>query len=449
MKFLIKTYGCQMNERDSESVAALLLAHGHEAASLETEADVIIVNTCSVRAKAEHKALGKLGLLVAGKREFPGRRVGVMGCMAQRMKEAAFRKVPGLDFAVGTHRLANVPGILERVMKNGGPVLDAGEGEEQWEALAGHVATGSGVSRFVNILFGCSRRCSYCVVPAVRGEEWSRPAAAVMAEVKRLADSGVREITLLGQSVMSYGRAQAVWADGPVSRRGFQEPFARLLEAVNDVEGIRRIRFTSGHPSGCTDELARAMKELPAVCEHLHLPLQSGSDRILGLMRRGYAADDYRRAVERLRAAVPGMAFTTDIIVGFPTETADDFEKTRQLMEEIRFDNAFVFKYSPRPGTPAAEWSDDVPADEKARRNQVLLADLDRRAMVRHQALIGREVEVLVEGTSLRNESRWAGKTRTNMTAVFEPVDGLAPGALVRIRLTRATPQTFYGDIIL
>jgi len=448
MKFLIKTYGCQMNERDAEAAAALLLAHGHERAAGEADADLIIVNTCSVRDKAENKALGKLHLMASSKRERPGRLVGVMGCMVQRMKETVFQKVPGLDFAVGTHQLASLPQVLDRVRQTHAPVLEAGESGPERDALTGHVVAAPGVSSFVNILLGCNRRCAYCVVPLVRGSEWSRPAAEIVDEVKQLAASGIREVTLLGQSVMAYGQLQPVWPDHYVSPRGFREPLTRLLEAVNDVEGIRRIRFTSGHPSGCTAELARAMADLPAVCEHLHLPLQSGSDRILGLMKRGYTADDYRRAAARLRAAMPDMAFTTDIIVGFPTETEEDFEKTRQLMEEIQFDNSFIFKYSPRPGTPAAAWTDDVSADEKARRNQVLLVDQDRHGMARNSRQIGRDVDVLVEGVSLRSQSRWAGRTRANMTIVFQPKTDVNPGALVRIRVTRVMPQTLYGDVL-
>lgn len=448
MKFLIKTYGCQMNERDSEAAAALLLAHGHERAAGEADADLIIVNTCSVRDKAENKALGKLHLMAASKRERPGRLVGVMGCMVQRMKETVFRKVPGLDFAVGTHRLANLPQVLDRVRQTNTPVLEADDSRQEGEAPAGHIVEGAGVSRFVNILLGCNRRCAYCVVPFVRGSEWSRPASEVVEEVRQLAAAGIREVTLLGQSVMAYGQVQAVWPDGHRSPLGFREPLARLLEAVCGVEGIRRVRFTSGHPSGCTAELARAIAELPAVCEHLHLPLQSGSDRILERMNRGYTSDDYRRAVERLRAAAPDMAFTTDIIVGFPTETEEDFQATRRLMEEIQFDNSFIFKYSPRPGTPAAGWTDDVPDGEKARRNQVLLVDQDRHGLARNSRQIGRDVEVLVEGVSLRSQSRWAGRTRANMTMVFEPKAGINPGSLVSVRVTRVMPQTLYGDVL-
>jgi tRNA-2-methylthio-N6-dimethylallyladenosine synthase len=356
--------------------------------------------------------------------------------------------VPGLDFAVGTHQLATLPQVLDRVRQTNAPVLEADENGPERDASAAHVLEAPGVSRFVTILLGCNRQCAYCVVPVVRGSEWSRPAAEVVEEVKRLAAAGIGEVTLLGQSVMAYGQIQPVWPDGVVSPRGFREPLARLLEAVNGVEGIRRIRFTSGHPSGCTAELARAMGELPAVCEHLHLPLQSGSDRILGLMNRGYTADDYRRAVERLRTAVPDMAFTTDIIVGFPTETPEDFEKTRQLMEEIQFDNAFIFKYSPRPGTSAATRTDDVPADEKARRNQVLLVDQDRHGMARNSRLIGQDVDVLAEGVSLRGPSRWAGRTRANMTTVFQPKVGMSSGSLISVRITRAMPQTLYGDVL-
>jgi tRNA-2-methylthio-N6-dimethylallyladenosine synthase len=447
MKFLIKTYGCQMNERDTETAAALLLAQGHTPAAGEADADLILINTCSVRDKAENKALGKLRLMAATKRERPGRRVGAMGCMVQRMKESLFEKVPGLDFAVGTHRLANLPRVLDRVTETNAPVLEAGDGGPERAVPAGHVVETPAVSSFVNILLGCNRRCAYCVVPLVRGNEWSRPAPEIVEEVRQLAAAGIREVTLLGQSVMAYGQIQPVWPDNHRSPLGFREPLARLLEAVSGVEGIRRVRVTSGHPSGCTAELARVMAELPAVCGHLHLPLQSGSDRILGLMNRGYASDDYRRAVERLRAAVPDMAFTTDIIVGFPTESAEDFERTRRLMEEIQFDNSFIFKYSPRPGTPAAAWTDDVPAGEKARRNRILLVDQDRHGLARNSRQIGRDVEVLVEGESLRSRSRWAGRTRANMTVVFPPKAGMNPGSLVRVRITRAMPQTLYGDV--
>jgi tRNA-2-methylthio-N6-dimethylallyladenosine synthase len=445
MKFLIRTYGCQMNVRDSESVAALLLQHGCTQAPDEESADLILVNSCSVRGKAEAKALGKLGLLVAGKRDFPGRIVGATGCMVQRLQQRLFAKVPGLDFAVGTQRLNALPEILERVVAGRGPVLDVAESEQQGDGLAGHV--NAGATAFVNILFGCDRFCTYCIVPHVRGRERSREGADVLEEVRRLAAAGVREVTLLGQSVMSYGRRNAVWPEGHISPRGFLEPLPRLLEAVAAVEGIQRVRFTSGHPLGCSDELARAMGEIPAVCEHLHLPLQSGSDRILGLMRRGYTAAEYLAAVQRLRAAVPSLALTTDLIVGFPTETEEECAETARLCEEIGFDNAFIFKYSPRPGTAAAEWDDDVATDAKIERNKRLLAEQDDRALRINAGLVGSSLEVLVEGESLREATRWSGRTRTNKIVIFAPPQGVKPGDLVAIRIERARAQALYGAV--
>ena len=441
----IKTYGCQMNERDSEAIGALLTRHGYRLTPVEAEADVILVNTCSVRGKAEEKALGKLRLVAAGKTERPGLVVGAVGCMVQRMAVEILKKVRGLDFAVGTHRLSTLPAVIEAACGGHGPVVDVGDEEPELESLSGHA--GGSLSAFVNILLGCDRHCAYCIVPTVRGREWSRPADNVMEEVRALAGQGCREITLLGQSVNSYGRKDPVWPGGYHSPAGFVEPLPRLLEAVSAVPGIRRIRFTSGHPSGCTVELARAMAEVPGVCDHLHLPVQSGSDAVLKRMRRGYTAEDYLAAVRRLRAAVPGLVLTTDVIVGFPGETAEDFEATRRLMEEVRFANAFIFKYSPREGTPAAEWEDDVPAGEKLRRNHILLEDQDRIGTGINQAYVGRVVKVLVEGPSLRNKARWAGRSSTNMIVIFEPRESVQGGDIVDVLVERVGPQTLYGMV--
>lgn len=444
-RVFIKTYGCQMNERDSESIGALLVRAGYELVSDEAGADIVIVNTCSVREKAEDKAIGKLGLL-ASDRGRRGRIVGAVGCMVQRLGEDTAARVRGLDFAIGPHRLATLPSVIEAVRAGRGPIIDARPPEEgEREALSGHL--GQSRSAFVNILLGCDRYCTYCIVPYVRGHEWSRSGASVLREVRGLAEQGVCEVTLLGQSVMSYGRAQGVWPADHVSERGYGEPLPRLLEAVAAVPGIRRIRFTSGHPSGCTAELARAMAEVPGVCDHLHLPVQSGSDRVLARMRRGYTAAGYLEAVARLRERVPTLALTTDVIVGFPGETGEDFEQTRALMEAARFDNAFIFKYSPREGTPAAGWTDDVPATEKLHRNHVLLRDQDRRGLELNRATVGRTVEVLTEGPSLRNAARWSGRSTTNKIVIFEPRAGLKAGDIVRVHIERAAAQTLYGSL--
>lgn len=446
MRFHIRTYGCQMNVRDSQSVAVMLERHGLERAEAESDADLIIVNTCSVRGKAEDKAIGKLGLLCARKRQHPELLVGVMGCMAQRMGKSVFKKVPALDFAVGTRRFARIPAIVDLVRGGQAPVLDVDQEDENFEALSGH--DDGELTAFVNVLFGCDRRCAYCIVPDVRGREWSRPGRNVVDEVRSLAANGVKEVMLLGQSVMRYGLRNSVWPDGSRSARGFSEPFVRLLEEVCAVDGIKRVRFTSSHPSGCTPELAEAMRSLPELCPHLHLPMQSGSDRILNEMRRGYTSAGYREAVMRLREAVPDLSLTTDIIVGFPSETEAEFEETRTIMEAIGFDNSFIFKYSPRPGTPAAEWPDDVSDAEKMRRNKILLDDQQARGTRINEKLVGQQVEVLVEGPSLRNSERWHGRSGSNKIVVFDPVEGMQVGDLVMVEIDRAMPQTIYGRVV-
>lgn len=463
LKVHIKTYGCQMNERDSEMVAVLLERRGYILTERESQADVIILNTCSVRAKAEDKAIGKLRLMIARKAR-PDLIIGAVGCMVQRMQDEILRQAPGLDFAVGTHALARVPAILDAV-RAGLPADSSGVALAQTEALAqtgrrsildfapadapydGHTHASGETSAFVNILFGCERRCAYCVVPEVRGEEWSRPAGDIIAEVRSLVARSVKEVTLLGQSIMAYGRRTKVWEAAVCSPRGFTEPLPRLLEALNDIPGLLRLRFTSGHPCGCTAELARAFAELPAVCEHLHLPLQSAADRILQRMNRGYTAEDYRAAVRRLQKAAPRIVLSTDVIVGFPTETPEEFDLTRAFLEEIGFDNVYIFKYNPRPGTPAAQWSDDVSEQEKLRRNHALLEDQGRRSQAFHRTFIGRDCEVLVEGPSLRNKARWSGRTRQNILAVFEAAPLLKAGDLVMVRVAQATAQALYGNV--
>ena len=445
MKVFIRTYGCQMNARDSDAVAARLQQHGYLLAASEEDADIVIVNTCSVRSKAEDKAIGKLRLLTTPRRRRPGQLVGVMGCMVQHLQERLMDQVHGLDFAVGTQQLHRMPEILACVQAGEGPIVVTEEGQVDTGLLAGHSVNAP--VGFVNILFGCNRRCTYCIVPRVRGEEWSRPAAEVLDEVRSLAAAGAKDVTLLGQSVMSYGRANPVWPDHCASPLGFREPLARLLEAAGAVPGIERLRFTSGHPSGCTPELVRAMQMVPTVCEHLHLPLQSGSDRILARMRRGYTSDEYRQAVRRLRAAVPDLALTTDIIVGFPSETVEEFEQTRTFMSEMEFDNSFIFKYSPRPDTPAAEWPDDVPAEEKLRRNHVLLEEQNVRGVALNRRVLGQAVEVLAEGPSARNPARWSGRTRTNKIVLFDAQESVTPGQFVTLCVRRCLPQTLYGEL--
>jgi tRNA-2-methylthio-N6-dimethylallyladenosine synthase len=441
MKFLIHTYGCQMNVRDSEAVEALLTAAGHEKVSVESDAELVIVNSCTVRQKAEEKAVGKTGHLCS-----TGKVVGLMGCAVKRLGEDVFKRLPKLAFAVGPRALGMIPSI---VSEGRFPRIELGEGG-LGDALAAH--SGCGFQAFVTILVGCDNRCSYCIVPDVRGHEYSRPAREVIAEVRALAARGVKEVCLLGQSVLRYGVRNPAWDDSDApSPGGYSEAFPRLLEALAAVPGIERIRFTSAHPKGCTRELLRAYSEFPQICRHLHLPVQSGSDRILAEMGRRYTRGEYLAAVSALRRFDPEFAVTTDVIVGYPGESEDDFNATRSLMEEAGFDNAFIFKYSPRPGTRSAALEDDVPKAEKERRDQVLLADQEARGLRRNSALVGTVREVLVEGPSKRNKARMSGRDSGNRIVVWDIEHGgaAAVGSIVRVLITEAHAQILIGKRVV
>ena len=434
MRFLIHTYGCQMNVRDSEAVEALLIESGHEKASSEDEAELVIVNSCTVRQKAEEKAIGKAGNLIAA-----GKITGMMGCAVKRLGADLFKKLPKLAFAVAPGELLKIPYI------KGGDPLSAHTITSPH--LSSPLLTSSSFphfSSFVTVMTGCDNCCSYCIVPKVRGHEYSRPAEDIVREVECLAERGVKEVMLLGQSVLRY--------------RGFPQ----LLRRIQEIDGIERIRFTSAHPGGCTDELIAAYRDCPKVCRHLHLPVQSGSDRILKEMGRRYTRAEYLEAVAKLRAFDPEFAVTTDVIVGYPGETEEDFEATRTLMDEAGFDNAFIFKYSPRPGTRSAALPDDVATAEKERRDQVLLADQERRGQERNNRLLGTVREVMVEGPSKRNKARWSGRDSGNRIVVWDVPNGEAisrslhgsgqesassiPGDLVKLRITEAHPQILIGE---
>ena len=485
MKFFIHTYGCQMNVRDSEAVCALLEAAGHAQVETEAEAELVVVNSCTVRDMAERKAVGKCGNLIAVKegrgkstecRNGNVKMVGLMGCAVKRLGAEVFQSLPGLDFAVGPRRFGMIPKIVADIQARRAAgekrirVLEMPDDDEVPNGLDAHPeAAGGSTGRapfqsFVTILLGCDNRCSYCIVPDVRGHEYSRPAREIVAEVRCLAERGVKEVCLLGQSVLRYGRRNKAWFDteadflqsgrADVGRKldapspgGYTEPFPRLLEALSAIPGLLRIRFTSAHPKGCTDELVRAYREFPQVCRHLHLPVQSGSDRVLGEMGRHYTRAEYLAATRKLHDFDPEFSLTTDIIVGYPGETAEDFEETRTLMEEAGFDNAFVFKYSPRPGTRSAALPDDVPTEEKERRDQVLLADQQIRGLARNAKLVGTVREVLVEGPSLRNAARWSGRDSGNRIVVFEPARPIAAGDLVQVKIREAHPQILIGEL--
>ena len=446
MKVYIKTYGCQMNERDSESAAAMLAEAGHRIVHAENEADLIILNTCSVREQAELKAIGKLGILSRLKRERPWMFFGIMGCMAQSRGEELLDKIPHLDFVIGTDNIHLLPETVaelehgQRKMRHDlrmgadTPGIDAHRPEENEKPF----------SAFVSISRGCNRYCSYCIVPYVRGPERSRDMESIVSEVKMLAGQGVREVMLLGQNVASYGFDRRPPSEMPddVSR------FAELLTRINDLDGIRRIRFTSPHPAYFNRKLIETVCALPKVCKSMHLPLQSGSDTVLKRMNRPYTAAHYRSIVSHLREQTPEMTFSTDIIVGFPGETEADFEATRQMMLEVRYDNAYIFKYSPRKGTVSAKlYPDDVPQEEKERRNQILLSELEKINTENNQALIGREFELLAEGPSKRNPARWMGRTDTFKQVIFSAPEGLKAGDFVNARIVRATAMSLYGEI--
>ena len=420
-----------MNVRDSEAVEALLEAAGHVKASGEDDADVVIINSCTVRQKAEEKAVGKAGYLCS-----TGKVVGLMGCAVKRMGGDVFKRLPKLSFAVGPRCF----GLIPKILADGRyPRLEIGENEIP-DGLDAHpvtrrAGTFAAVQSYVTVMIGCDNRCSYCIVPDVRGHEWCRPADEIVAEVKCLADRGVREVCLLGQSVLRYRGA-----DGA--------SFPSLLRRLQDIDGLARIRFTSAHPNGCTDELLAAYRDCPKVCRHIHLPVQSGSDRILADMGRRYTRAQYLAAVSKLRDFDPEIAVTTDVIVGYPGETEDDFEATRTLLDEAGVDNAFIFKYSPRPGTRAAALSDDVTQAEKERRDQVLLADQERRGLLRNERLVGTVREVMVEGPSKRNKARLAGRDSGNRIVVWDCADTTTcpVGSLARLRIIEAHPQILVGE---
>jgi len=442
MRIYIKTYGCQMNERDSEAALALLASCGHSAAQGEFDADVIILNTCSVRDQSERKAVGKLGLLKRLKRERPSLLLGVMGCMAQSLGDKLLETIPHLDFVIGTDQIHSLPEVIDELAATRKPLSKTAPDDALAKMDAHRVSSDNTFSEFISIMRGCNRFCSYCIVPFVRGRERSRDKGEIVEEAKRLAAAGIKEIMLLGQNVAAYG------LDGthpPI--KDDVSPFAELLEELNGIDGIRRIRFTSPHPAFFNSRLVEALGRLDKLCDCLHLPLQSGSDKILKLMNRPYSAAQYLELTERIKARVPTMIFSTDVIVGFPGETEEDFEATRALMEKVSFDNAFIFKYSPRRGTNAAKLGDDVPQEAKERRNHILLEDLDSRVEQRNMELVGKTFEILVEGPSKRNPKRWAGRTTGNKLVVFDPPPGTKPGDFFTATIASSTSMTLFGEL--
>ena len=421
-KFFIKTYGCQMNERDSEQVAHSLIARGYERAARETEADVVLLNTCSVRDMAEQKALGKMGMLGQIAKRRPEVVFGFLGCMAQAQGDALLAGLPHVDLVVGTQKFHRVADYVEELLEKKRErrmddprfsICDTGEETGSEETIRDHELKGRQATAFVSIMQGCNMHCTFCIVPRTRGAERSRSIEEIVREVRELVARGVKEVTLLGQIVNLFGRHEMAKVNG-------KSPFVQLLEAVHEIDGLERLRFTSPHPIGFRDDLIQALAELPKLAEHVHLPLQSGSDRILKAMHRPYTAAKYRGLVDRIRQARHEIAITTDVIVGFPGESEEDYGQTRELVEEIQFDNAFIFRYSTRRDTPAATMAGQIDEKLKEQRNQDLLGVVDASARRAHERLVGRNVEILCEGPSRTNAARLMGRTRTNKIVVFE-----------------------------
>jgi len=442
-RVFIKTYGCQMNERDSEAVAAQLVAKGYTLASSEETADVVLLNTCSVRDLAEQKALNKMkALAVAAGKERRGPVLGFMGCMAQSRGQKLIDELPDVDLVLGTQKFHRAAEYLDEILSGAREkIVDVAEEKDSEATIREHLLNGSAkksVSAFVSIMQGCNQYCTFCIVPYTRGEERSRTIPGIVAECAELVSRGVKEITLLGQIVTSYGKREIPARDG-------KSAFVQLLEAVQEIDGLERIRFTSPHPKGYGDDLVDAYARLPKLCESAHLPVQSGSDRILKLMHRGYTRERYLGIVRKLRAARPGMGVTTDFIVGFPSETEKDFEETLSLAREVEFDQAYVFKYSPRRDTPAAEMPEQVPQRVREERNQILLQTINEIAARNYKSYVGRQAQILVEGPSKRNPARMTGRTRCNKIVVFDGGERHR-GRLLDVQITRAGSFTLYGD---
>ena len=450
-RFWLRTYGCQMNVHDSEKVANLLCHHGYTAADDPGDADLLIVNTCSIRDKAAHRLYSDLGKLRAWKADHPGRVLGVGGCVAQQEGDALLRRFTQVDFVFGTHNLRWVPTMAEAATQGERLArLEESGSPERFDFPERHpdFASARPGRAYVTVMEGCDLFCSFCIVPRTRGREISRSADAIMAEAEALAAGGTREITLLGQTVNAYGRQGLRKARRDGNGSGTL-PFAALLRRLAAIPGLARIRYTSPHPVFYDDDLIRAHGELSALCPHIHLPVQSGSDAVLARMRRRHGVGGYLRLVARLRAARPDLALTTDLIVGFPGETTAEFRDTLALLREVRFVDSFSFKYSPRPGTAAAIDPDVVPEPVAQARLEELQALQRELTLAAHRARIGEIAEILVEGPSRRGGKQRAGRDPYHRIVNFAAPAGAGPvpGALVPVQIVEATPHSLIGEV--
>ena len=434
LKLHLITYGCQMNEYDSERVAGLLKHARYELTESPEAADLILLNTCSIRERAEEKVFSQLGSLRRLKSANPDLLIGVMGCMAQLQSGGIQERAPFVDLVFGSPAIARVGELVARARAERRPVIETGEGP-----LVKIAPPPDGTRRlkaFVTIMEGCEKHCTFCVVPTTRGRERSHPPESVLEEIRGLAARGCREVTLLGQTVNAYGRDLAPPTD-----------LADLLARVNAIAGIERIRFTTSNPYNLNRRLMRAIREVPKVVEYLHLPLQSGSDRILERMNRGYTRARYLELIAEIEETVPDIALSTDLIVGFPGETDEDFQQTVDLVERLRYDNVFAFRYSRRPGTPAAEMPDQVPDAIKASRNTRILTVATRVAAERSRALEGRVLPILADGLSRKNAREATGRTRCNRVVNFDPEGQDLFGEVVPVLITQALPHSLRGAL--
>jgi len=446
----VETYGCQMNVHESEIITGLLEELGYERAEVPEEADLILLNTCCVRETAEERVLGRLAQLQRLKRRRPGLILIIAGCLSQQpgAAERIRRRAAQTDIIMGTHNLYRLPELIHEVVRRRGegdtePLVEVLEDEPGRVREGLPVRREKGVRAWVTIMYGCDNFCSYCIVPYVRGRERSRLPEDILREIAGLAEEGFREVYLLGQNVNSYGRDLE---PGP------GRSFAELLREVNKIEGLARIRYTTSHPRNFTDDIIEAVAESDKVCENFHLPAQSGSTRILGLMNRRYTREDYLALIGRIRRRVPGAAFTADLIVGYPGETEEDFEETLSLVREVPFDSSFDFAYSPRTGTPAAKAADQVPPEVKKRRLHRLIEVQNEVSLAQNRRLLGAEVEILVEGEAEKNPHLAAGRTRTNKLVTFAPPEGAGPadlvGRLVTVRVSEAHTWSLEGRML-
>ena len=438
MKIFIQTYGCQINEYDSARIADAMAQSGYEGTDQIDEADLVVLNTCSVRDKAEQKVYSALGRLRELKEKKADLIIGVGGCVAQQEKNRILQRAPYVDLVFGTHAIHKLPQMVSDLQRLGKKSVETEfyRDPSYMESLAGKTEI-RGPKAYVAIMQGCNKVCSFCIVPHVRGRELSRPRAAILREAQHLARSGVKEIMLLGQNVNSYGKADS------------EEPgFPQLLQKINAVEGLERIRFTTPHPQDLSPDLINAYARLAKLCEHLHLPVQSGSDTVLERMRRGYRLQEYRDRINRLRDRCPEVALTTDIIVGFPGETESEFQHTLAMLDEIQYDGAYAFAYSPRPQTVAAKiYPDDVPDETKSKRLHEVLELQEGISLRKNNAAVGTTEEILVEGKARLKQSQFMGRTRKNKIVNFFGAEDRI-GRLLRVRITGASSNSLSGELL-